>query len=72
MRIFKTKWLAKFARGEKIADASLIEAVERAERGIIEPDDLRDLRATGADLLAASDDGLNHMLEEDVLKEITP
>lgn len=38
MRIFKTKGLAKFARRERIADASMREAIERAERGIIDAD----------------------------------
>ena len=36
MRVFKTKWLARFARREKLSDASLAEAVERAERGQID------------------------------------
>ena len=38
MRVFKTKWLARFARRERIADKSLSEAIERAERGVIDAD----------------------------------
>lgn len=38
MRTFKTKWLARFARRERIADKSLREAIERAERGLIDAD----------------------------------
>lgn len=38
MRVFKTKQLARFARREKIPDASLLEAIERAERGLIDAD----------------------------------
>ena len=38
MRIFKTKEFGRFARREKIADATLLEAVERAERGIVDAD----------------------------------
>ncbi len=38
MRIFKTKWLGRFARRERIADETLREAIERAERGIIDGD----------------------------------
>jgi hypothetical protein len=38
MRIYKTKWLARFARQERISDASLQEAIERAERGLIDAD----------------------------------
>ncbi len=38
MRVFKTKWLARFARREGIADKSLSEAIERAERGVIDAD----------------------------------
>ena len=38
MRVFKTKEFARFARREKIADAMLCGAVERAERGIIDGD----------------------------------
>ena len=38
MRIFKTKWLVRYARRERIADLSLKEAVERADRGLIDAD----------------------------------
>jgi hypothetical protein len=38
VRIFKTRWLAKFVRGERIDDAGLIEAIERAERGLVDAD----------------------------------
>ena len=38
MRIFKTKWLARFARHEGITDQSLREAIERAERGLVDAD----------------------------------
>lgn len=38
MRIYKTRWLARFARRERIADASLKEAIERAERGLVDAD----------------------------------
>lgn len=38
MRIYKTRWLARFARQEKITDASLREAIARAERGLIDAD----------------------------------
>lgn len=38
VRVFKTKWLARFARRERIADKSLSEAIERAERGLIDAD----------------------------------
>ena len=38
MRLFKTRWLARYARHEKIADASLREAVLRAECGLIDAD----------------------------------
>ena len=37
-RIFKTKWFARYARREKIADASLREAVSRAGRGLVDAD----------------------------------
>ena len=37
-RVFKTKWLARFARRERITDASLREAIERAECGLIDAD----------------------------------
>lgn len=38
MRIFKTKWLGRFARRERIADDSLREAIARAERGLVDAD----------------------------------
>jgi hypothetical protein len=38
MAIYKLKPFARFARGERIADARLIEAVERAGRGLVDAD----------------------------------
>ena len=38
MQIFKTKWLARFARREGITDKSLHEAIARAESGLIDAD----------------------------------
>jgi hypothetical protein len=38
VRIFETKWLARFVRREGIADKSLREAIERAEKGLIDAD----------------------------------
>jgi hypothetical protein len=38
VRIFKTKWLARYARRERIDDHSLSEAIERAGRGTIDAD----------------------------------
>jgi hypothetical protein len=38
MKVFKTKWFARFARHELIADTSLREAIARAERGLIDAD----------------------------------
>ncbi|MCF8476335.1 MAG: type II toxin-antitoxin system RelE/ParE family toxin [Pseudolabrys sp.] len=38
MRIFVTRGVERFARRQRIADASLSEAIERAERGTIDAD----------------------------------
>jgi hypothetical protein len=38
MQVFKTKWFARFARNERIGAASLLEAIQRAERGLIDAD----------------------------------
>lgn len=38
MRIFLTRGVMRFARRQRIADASLSEAIERAERGTIDAD----------------------------------
>ncbi|HEX9662599.1 MAG TPA: type II toxin-antitoxin system RelE/ParE family toxin [Candidatus Binatia bacterium] len=38
LRIFKNAWFCRFARREKIKDAVLIEAIARAERGLIDAD----------------------------------
>jgi hypothetical protein len=38
VRLFKTKWFTRYARQEDIADASLREAISRAERGLIDAD----------------------------------
>lgn len=34
MRVFKTKWFARYAMREKIDDDSLNEAIKRAEKGL--------------------------------------
>jgi hypothetical protein len=36
MRIFKNKWFARFARKERIGDELLCQAIERAEKGLID------------------------------------
>lgn len=36
MRIFGTKWFARFARKEKIEDGRLREAIDRAEKGNVD------------------------------------
>jgi hypothetical protein len=38
MRIFKVEWFVKFALKESISDATLRDAVDRAERGLIDAD----------------------------------
>ena len=38
MRVFRNAWFGRFARKEKISAAALWEAVERAERGLIDAD----------------------------------
>ena len=38
MRVFKTRWFARFARGERIDDKSLSEAIARAPRGLVDAD----------------------------------
>jgi hypothetical protein len=38
MRIFKTRWFARFSRREGITDEGLREAIEREERGLIDAD----------------------------------
>ena len=38
MRLFKTKWFIRYARQERIGDHSLCDAIERAERGLVDSD----------------------------------
>lgn len=38
LRIFKTKWFARFARQQRIEDRALCDAIERAEKGQIDAD----------------------------------
>ena len=38
MRVFKTRAFARFARKERIGNAALCEAIERAERGVVDAD----------------------------------
>jgi hypothetical protein len=38
VRVFKTKWFVRFARKERITDRTLRDAVDQAERGLIDAD----------------------------------
>lgn len=38
VRIFKVKWFTRFARRERIPDQALVEGIERAENGLVDPD----------------------------------
>lgn len=38
MRIFKNQWIGKFAKKHGITDADLMEAVQRADNGLIDAD----------------------------------
>jgi hypothetical protein len=38
VRVFKTKWFTRYARQARIGDQGLCDAVERAERGLIDAD----------------------------------
>ncbi len=38
MKIYKSKWFVRFARKERIPDAKLCEAVQNAEKGVIDAD----------------------------------
>jgi len=38
VRIFKTRWLVRYARRERLADESLKEAIARAARGLVDAD----------------------------------
>lgn len=37
-RIFKTRWFERFVRKEKIPDSVLVDAVARAEKGLVDAD----------------------------------
>jgi hypothetical protein len=38
VRLFKTKWFMRYARQERLEDHSLRDAIERAERGLVDAD----------------------------------
>ena len=38
MRLFKTKWFMRYERQERLEDQSLCDAIERAERGLVDAD----------------------------------
>ena len=38
MRVFKTKWFARFARREGLADSRLVETIKEIESGLFEAD----------------------------------
>jgi hypothetical protein len=38
VRLFKTKWFMRYERQERLKDYSLCDAIERAERGLVDAD----------------------------------
>lgn len=38
LRVFKNGWFERFARKERLDDAALVEAIVRAERGLVDAD----------------------------------
>jgi hypothetical protein len=38
IRIFKTRWFVRYAKRERISDVRLVEAVSRAEEGLVDAD----------------------------------
>jgi len=38
VRLFKTKWFMRYERQERLEDHSLCDAIERAERGLVDAD----------------------------------
>ncbi|MGP5191934.1 type II toxin-antitoxin system RelE/ParE family toxin, partial [Vreelandella alkaliphila] len=38
VRIFKNAWFDRFARKQKLEDAALLDAIQRAEQGLIDAD----------------------------------
>jgi len=38
LKIYKSKWFARFAKKERLSDARLCEAIENAEKGLIDAD----------------------------------
>lgn len=38
MRVFKNAWFERFARKHRIADKALLDAIERAEQGLVDAD----------------------------------
>ena len=38
MRLFKTKWFMRYAKRERIGDSNLCDAIDRAERGLVDAD----------------------------------
>ena len=38
LRVFKTRWFARFARQQAISDTDLCDAIDRAQRGLIDAD----------------------------------
>ena len=38
VRIYKTKWFVRYVRQERISDHNLLDAIDRAERGLVDAD----------------------------------
>jgi hypothetical protein len=69
LRIFKTKWFARYARRERVADRAKRLRVQ--ERENISPDELLTLREIGASWLSADAEQIACALDEAALQEVT-
>jgi hypothetical protein len=81
LAIYQLKTFARFARGEKIAAKGLIEAIERAERGLVDADlgesniddrQLAVLRRIANGWLSANAAAIKKAVELGELIEVTP
>ena len=70
MRIFKNTWFHRFARREKISDETLLEAIEKAEKGIIDKSEIEAFKKLAKELLTLSDKHIQELVDNGGLTEI--
>ena len=70
MKVLQTRWFARFARKESIPASTLLHAVERAEKGLIDAE-AEQFKKMAKHVLALTDTQLDGLIANGQFEEVT-